>query len=364
VPYLHVTTRLDNVPYDKLLGEKGFGSFPTLAFMDHEGNVIGQPSDRTVAAFASTRDALIELDAVRKRADAGDPVAAVELLFLEFTLGKIKTDALEAGVANLAEHATPAQLARVKQVVLDARIYALYMAGYRGEEPDMVGKMASILASGQTPTPGSPSCSLFWKILGVHAQVTGNTKLLRRVATGMRADMPSDARLQTLAGHYEVTALGLDKRDALIARQAAGEEKLAAQILLIEARLEAIDFASFRERLGAAMAAATPEQKTELAQADVDLEVKHLSDSYSADADKQTIQLRALALLETNPTKPSADLVGLLRGPIYDYARSITDPERLDGHAEAISKRQGPDSPAQDLVKMVAAMAEGLRKVR
>ena len=362
MPYLNVATHLDNVPYDKLLREKGFGSYPTLAFMDADGDVIGQPSDRTIASFASTRDALIEVQAVRKKADAGDQVAALELLFLDFTLGNIKVDALEAGVAALADYATPAQLAEAKQIVLDARVYELYVAGHRGEEPDVVGKMAGILESGQTPTPGTLSCSLFWKTLGVHAKVTGNTGLLRRVVRGMREDMPSDTSLQTLALGYAEVALGLDQRDALVVRQAAGEKQLGAQILLIEASLDAIDLDSFRARLEAAMSAATAEQKTQLAQADVDLEVKHLFASYSASGDKLAIQLRAMALLESNEPKPSADVVGLLRGPVYDYTRSLTDPEVLDGHAEAISTRQGPDSPAQELVSMIAAMAKGLRK--
>jgi hypothetical protein len=359
---LNVATHLDDVPYDKLLQEKGFRGYPSLAFMDAEGNVIGQPSDRTVAAFANTRDALVKVDAVRERADAGDQAAAVELLFLNFSLGTIEADALEAGVATLAEHATREQLAEAKQIGLDGRIYEMYASSFQDEDSDAPAKMLVLLEAGQLPTPGSRACTGFWSTLGEHARVSGDAKLLRRVAKGMRSDMSSDTRSMEQAGAYEETALGLDKRDALVARQTAGETKLEAQILLIEARLEAVDLDTFRERLAAAMAVATAEQKTELSQANVDLEVKDLMNSYWGGGDREAIHLRVIALLETNDPMPSADLEGLLRAPIYYYTRSITDPKVLDAHAAAISKRYGPDSPAQALVEMITEAAAELRK--
>ena len=69
VPYLNIATHLEGVPYDRLLQEKGFGGYPSLAFMDAEGNVIGKPNDRTVASFASSRDALMSIDSVRTKAE-------------------------------------------------------------------------------------------------------------------------------------------------------------------------------------------------------------------------------------------------------------------------------------------------------
>ena len=362
MPYLNVATHLDNVPYDRLLQEKGFGGYPTLAFMDAEGNVIGKPNDRSVAAFASARDALMVIGEVRRKADAGDKKAAVELLFLEFTLGTIDAQALEAGVAELADHASREQFAQAKQIGLDGDIYALYVASFQDPESGAASKMLAILDAGKLPTPGSLACTGFWSILGEHARETGDTKLLRRVVKGMRADMASDTRSMEQADGYEETAAGLDKRDALVARQAAGEKKLEAQILLIEARLDAVQLTAFRERLTAAMAVATPEEKTELKQADVDLEVKDLMDAYWGGGDRDEIHLRVIALLETNDPVPSENLEGLLRAPIYYYARGVTDPAILDKHAATISARYGADSPAQALAKMFADAAEELRK--
>ena len=364
MPYLNVATHLDNVPYDKLLQEKGFRGYPTLAFMDAEGNVIGKPNDRTVAAFASSRDALMAIGEVRARAEAGDKKAAIELLFLEFALGEIKADALEAGVATLAEHATPAQLAEAKQIGLDALIYQLYVESYQDPESDAGLKLLDMLEMGQMPTPGSMSCSVFWSAIGEEARTMADTELLRRVVKGIRSDMPSDTRSLEQADAFEKLAMGLDKRDALVARQMAGEKDLEAQVLLVEADLDAVSLSSFRERLAAAMAVATAEQKTQLNQANVDLEVKDLMNQYWGGGDKEAIQLRIIALLETSDPVPSEDLEGLIRAPIYYYARSIADPAVLDKHAATISARYGPDSSAQALAKMLTDAAEGLRKAK
>jgi hypothetical protein len=359
---LNIATHLDGVPYDKLLQEKGFRGYPTLAFMDAEGNVVGKPNDRTVKAFGQSRDALMAIDSIRALAEAGDMKAKVQLLFLEFALGNIKAGALTSGIEGLAEHATPEQLLEAKQIGLDARIYDLYVAGSRDANSGSNEKLVALLNAGELPTPGSRACSVFWNSIGVHAQKLGDAALLRRVAAGMRADLASDGRSQATATTYEEVATGLDKRDALVARHAGGEGELEAKILLLEVSLDAITLEAFLGRLDAAMAVASAEEKSELLQAAVDLEVNSLMTAYWSDGDATAIEKRLFELLETNEPAPSAGLAGLIGYPIFNFGKRATDPAVLDKHATAIGERYGAESPMNRLVKSLNEAAAKLRE--
>jgi len=362
VPYLNVASHLEGVPYDKLLQEKGFGGYPTLAFMDADGEVIGKPNDRTVAAFSNSRDALMAIDAVREKAAAGDRKAQVELLFLEYTLGSIKAQALNSGIESLAQYASAEQLAKAEQIRVDARIYELYIAGFNEPNGDSTDKIIAMLHAGELPTPGSLSCNVFWSTIGRRAQQTGNTTLLRRVAKGMHADLAADRQSQDMADSLERIAIGLEERDALVGRKDSGEANLEAKILLIEARLGAVPFEAFQERLAAALAVASDEEKAELLQSGVDLEVNTIITAYWSNGDKDTIYRRLFELLEESNPGPSADLTGLISMPISNFIRSTTDPAILDAHAAAISKRYGAESPMQSLSEALTKGAAALRE--
>ena len=330
--------------------------------MDAEGNVVGKPNDRTVIAFGQARDALKVIDSVRAQAETGDKKAQVQLLFLEFALGNIKADALTSGVEKLVKHATPDQLAEAKQIGTDARIYDLYVGAFRGDIPDANEQLVAMLAAGDLPTPGTRSCSVFWSTIGTHAQKTGDATLLRRVAKGMRADLASDERSQTAATRYDETAAGLDTRDALVARQTAGEANLEAKILLVELQWGAVTFEAFQDRLSAALEVATAEEKVELLQSGVDLEVNTLMRSYWAGGDRGAIEERLTELLETHEPPPSAKLAGLIGYPISKVGKDAKDPEVLDKLVAAIIKRYGAESPMSGIVKSLEKAAAKLRE--
>ncbi len=53
--FLHVTTRVDTDKYQTLLRDKGFRGFPSLAFLDAEGEVIAKHSGpRTLEGVKAT----------------------------------------------------------------------------------------------------------------------------------------------------------------------------------------------------------------------------------------------------------------------------------------------------------------------
>lgn len=96
---MHVTTRIPGKKHDDLLKEKGFGSFPTLCFMDADGKVLLSRVERTIEGFESAKAMLDSYAALKARADAGDEQAVDELLYTRIKLGNITYD-------EACEHAT------------------------------------------------------------------------------------------------------------------------------------------------------------------------------------------------------------------------------------------------------------------
>lgn len=74
VPYLNVTTHLDDTPDQDLLSEKGGNGFPYLVLMDSEGVVLARrfrptSADAMKSELKAAAEVKAELDAMRKKAE-------------------------------------------------------------------------------------------------------------------------------------------------------------------------------------------------------------------------------------------------------------------------------------------------------
>jgi len=102
VPFLHVTTKLEDKQHDGLLAEFGYNMFPTVAFMNADAEVVTLLSgyDRSIEGFIKTRDdaiALVELIAAAK----SDPGAAKRLLLLRIDRRLLRFEEAVAAAAEL-----------------------------------------------------------------------------------------------------------------------------------------------------------------------------------------------------------------------------------------------------------------------
>ena len=241
--------------------------------MDAEGEVLAKPTDRSVASFQACLDALNDLPEIEKRVAAGDAAAATELLLAENALGRVDEAEFKTRAAALTA-VTAEQKVLIEQIQVDNEIWRLIT-----QERDSAKQAAGLLAlldAGKRPSKAPRYAQNFWSTLARWAQSQGDAALLRRCVTGMREDLGDNENMVRYADSLEDTAAGLDRRDALVARAEAGEQGLEAQILLLEAELKAVTLAAYNQRLEAALAVASPEQKETLLQTAVDLEVEDL----------------------------------------------------------------------------------------
>ena len=144
VPFLHVTTRIAGRKYDGLLGEKGFRGFPSLAFMDAEGNILAKPQSRSVTAFESTRTALIEHADLVKRIEGGEKGLDATLLLCEYALGKVDSAAFKTRSESLAD-VSDEQKTAIAQINTDSAFLELVQQSRRGDLDDAAQKILALL---------------------------------------------------------------------------------------------------------------------------------------------------------------------------------------------------------------------------
>ncbi len=98
---MHVTTRIPGRKYDGLLKENGFRGFPTLCFMDADGNVLLSRVDRTIAGFEAGKKRVEHYLELARRAAAGDTSVAKTLLLTRIELRNIRYDEVRKTAARL-----------------------------------------------------------------------------------------------------------------------------------------------------------------------------------------------------------------------------------------------------------------------
>lgn len=146
--FLHNTSRVADEPYPGLLQEKGFGGFPSLCFMDQDGNVLGKPG-RSVAAFDEMHAGLAGLVVLRaKKGRSADEEK--ELFLLELRLDLVPVGELSARADKLT--LSDADKALVSQKLVDGEVAALMQRARELGREGLGERMAALAKAGKVPS--------------------------------------------------------------------------------------------------------------------------------------------------------------------------------------------------------------------
>ena len=96
--FLHVTSRVGGRKDDRLLAEIGGRGFPTMVVMNHAGEVLAKPAERSLSGFKAAVAAAAAAGAQMIEAKRRDPVGAAAQEFLR----KLEIGTLVDPVANRA----------------------------------------------------------------------------------------------------------------------------------------------------------------------------------------------------------------------------------------------------------------------
>lgn len=175
VLFLHNTSQVADEPYPKLLQEKGFRGFPSVCFMDAEGNVLAKPG-RSVAAFKEGLTSTKALMALRAKGDKATAAEQKELFLSELKLDLIAADAIQARADKLTLDA--ADKALVASKIVDGEVMALMQKSRELGPEELGAKLAAIAKAGKSPSDAL--ATNFWPAVLNHASKNKDAALAQQ----------------------------------------------------------------------------------------------------------------------------------------------------------------------------------------
>jgi hypothetical protein len=175
VPFVHVTSRVDGEPQPTLLRDKGFAAFPTLCFLDADGNVLAK-TGRTVAAFTADGARVQRLLDLRAKGERATPAEAKECFLTELVMGLVPGDVLAARAAKLP--LDDAEKAMVAQKVIDHEVLAILDKAKEAGAEATHAALAAMVAAGRTPSDDVGGT--FWIGVLTHASRSRDAALAQR----------------------------------------------------------------------------------------------------------------------------------------------------------------------------------------
>lgn len=168
--------------YPRLLSEMGLTGFPSLCFMDAQGNMLGKP-DRSVKAMSDMLELATRLVALRAVSQAATPAEQKELFLVELELDLVPCDRIQARAETWSLN--EAEKALVSEKLVDIDVVAIMREQHQGmlEQRDGAygaarAKLYEMAKAGLDPsrTTSGP----FWQQALEHASLQRDGDLAQR----------------------------------------------------------------------------------------------------------------------------------------------------------------------------------------
>jgi len=168
--FCHITTQIQGEKYGDLLSEKGGNGFPYLVFMDQNGDVLAvHEGKREVDAFSETAKKAQEYVDLKKKADAGDKKAIVEVVFRELRGGRMKLDVADKKLAGI--ELSDDQKKELEQLRADVEVGdILHAVKTNADVPDAGKKFAERKKAGKPAPSNEQFVQYYWQFIMTYAE--------------------------------------------------------------------------------------------------------------------------------------------------------------------------------------------------
>lgn len=210
MPYLNVMTHIEDREDDELLYDLDGREHPSFFFLDAEGEVLARhdADDVSVKAFEETGARVKRSLELRKKADAGDAAAKIDLAIVQGELGVLEFSDVEAAIegATLA----PEQEHAVGALRADATVSDLTLVLKKNRD-DAAMKMVAeefLALHGKGTHPARlANRRFYWTVLAGQSIQRKDAKMLRDAIEALRAvagPEPADRDAQKLKELEEI----------------------------------------------------------------------------------------------------------------------------------------------------------------
>lgn len=191
VLFCHVTTKVEGDKDQDLLSKMGGRGFPTLLWLDAEGDKLASQGDRTVAGFRKTGSALIALQNLEK-ADRTEE-QEVEYFLARIALGQMDFAAAKEAAKKLK--ANDELAAQIDAALLNLEIEEKLKAVRTRDEAAETGKeFAEMVKAGRAPTAKGINTAQFWMMVSEHAYDESDAKLFEQCVNQVKAALGDNKR--------------------------------------------------------------------------------------------------------------------------------------------------------------------------
>jgi hypothetical protein len=181
VPFLHITTRIDDHPYDSLLREKGGTGFPTLMFLDPGGRkLMRYRGPRTVKGFEESLGDVEEFTALLKRAEQGDKKVAGKLFIRQLELEWFSFEEATRRYKKLTK-VSGKEKKQIESLLVDTEVRTITKDAGRDEDKCLSAGKHFLGMWKDKQIPGSDAqLYSFWLFIANYAEEEGDKKLFKK----------------------------------------------------------------------------------------------------------------------------------------------------------------------------------------
>ena len=185
--FCHVTSRIEGEPYPKLLRQKGGTGFPTLAFLDADGDLLVKYSGaRDVDGFSATGEKVRAYLELATHAQQGEQGADLDLFVAGITLGKFKL-ANARTKARAFQDLSAEQTKRLQGALLNLELIEGYRASYRDKEAAVrLGAQWFAMAKDDRLPTDPVAERYFWTLIERYGVSQGDIKAKRMAKAALK----------------------------------------------------------------------------------------------------------------------------------------------------------------------------------
>lgn len=193
VLFLHNTSHVEGEPHPNLLKEKGGNGFPTMSYLDAEGNLLLQVGHITpVEQLEEGWQRVQKWKELRAAVDGGDKSKERELFLVELDMGVLTFDQANATFERLSF--SDAKAEEIAQKLVNLQFSEILRSTPRGEQAEAGKEFLAMYRAGRIPDSSQETS--FWQYMFAHAAAERNVELFEELLGYIKEHRADDPRLQ------------------------------------------------------------------------------------------------------------------------------------------------------------------------
>ena len=191
MPFLHITTRIPDHPYDKLMSEKGGTGFPTLMFLDDQGRkLLKHTGARTTEGFSASLENAAEFLSQIRKFESGDRRLAAPVFIRQLENGWFGYDEAVKRYEELGKLKSKDRK-RIKALLVDTEVRTMVADAGKDERKRLAAGAHFVEMWKDKRTPSTAQVAYpFWALIADHAEAKGDKRLFKRAIAGFE-DSPA-----------------------------------------------------------------------------------------------------------------------------------------------------------------------------